>query len=136
MLKINLRDGRTLGFDLADEADNEEWEKLQSSSGFQRAITGIGIHYGQTLHALPIPKKFRRVSFEGGAIARDGGVVGERVVCHADQVRVVLSVYFASGTMPKHVRVDVARLGRPRFVTKYRPLPQAVDGRKDGLSLR
>lgn len=132
MLKVNLRDGCTLGYNLTDMAEKVEWERQQESSRFQRSITGIGIHHDQTLHALPIPRKFRRVSFGGEAIVRGDEVVGERIVCQADQVRISLSVYFASGTMPKHVRVDVAHLGQPRFVARHRASPQEVDGRRGG----
>lgn len=117
MLKVHISDGRTLSFELGDEAQREEWEKLSASSAFQESIRGVALLHNRTLNTLPLPKQFRTRRFSAGLISareKDGErVLGERVVCQADTVRVSITAYYTR--TPKMVRVDVVRSGWMRY---------------------
>jgi hypothetical protein len=117
VLKVHLADGRTLSFELGDEAQRGAWERSAQSSTFQSTIRGVALLHNRTLHTLPLPKQFKSLRFSAELITSkgEGGerVTGERVVCQADAVRVSITAYYTQ--TPKMVRVDVARTGRMRF---------------------
>lgn len=129
MLKINLRSGLTLTVDLADAEQRRLWEERQGAAVFQREVTGIAIHEAGMLHTMPVPLRFERASFTAERILRDGECVGERVACHADEVVVTLSVYRDGPLRPGMTRVDVRRIGRPRYQRPGRAPQQALQGR-------
>ena len=117
MLKVHLSDGRTLSFELGDEGQRQEWDRLSASSAFQESIRGVALLHNRTLHTLPLPKQFRSLRFSAGLLVSKGGevgkVTGERVVCQADAVRVSITAYYTQ--TPKMVRVDVMKTGWQRF---------------------
>lgn len=120
MIKVNLKDGKTLSYDLQDEKAVKEWEELSSHQDFQQRITGIGIIYNAQWYTLPLPKKFRQVFFQFELVENnkkdapeDRKYVGERVKCYADDTLISLLVYY--GSRPKMSRVDVIKLGKRRF---------------------
>ena len=128
MLKINLRSGRTLTFDLADAEQRRDWEARQATAAFQREVTGIAIHEAGMLHAMPVPSCFGRAAFSAERIFRDDSDVGERIFCHADDIVVTLSVY-REGARPAMARVDVRRIGRPVYLRSGRAPQQDLRGR-------
>ncbi len=120
MIKINLRSGRTLSYDLNDPVGCEEWEKDFSDSKFQTQITGIGIIFNSHWYTLPLPRKFRQLSFHAELVEstkkdvpRDRKFIGERLRCYADDILISLLVYY--GNRPKMCRVDIIKIGKRRF---------------------
>ncbi len=115
MLKLNLRSGKTLSFDLCEPAGLAEWQRRQSEAAFQREITGAGIQTGGVLHVIPLPRRFARARYWAEPVRSGGQVIGERLGCHADAVEVRLSVLFP-GERPGAVRVELERIGTPRWL--------------------
>ena len=117
MLKIHLADGKTLSFELGDEAQRKAWEELSASNAFQATIRGVALLHNRTLHTMPLPKQFKTLRFSAGLFTSkaSGGekIAGERVTCQADAVRVSITAYYTQ--TPKMVRVDVVRSGWQRF---------------------
>ena len=120
MIKVHLRDGKTLSFDLTVDDERKRWEEMSSHREFTEMVTGMGVLHDKHWHTLPSPKMFHRYEY-GAELVRTvkNGVetnVGERVTLQADDVRVTLMVYF--GHRPKMARVDMKRIGKQRFSPK------------------
>lgn len=123
-LKVNLRDGRTLTFDLTSAQDLARWQASQSSPSFQRAITGLALHQG-CLHTLSTPKRYRRIAYSAELLRDAAGLpVAERISCHADDTLASITLYFRQS--PKLVRYDLSRVGTPRYVSRGNPWPQSA----------
>lgn len=118
MLKVHTSDGKTLSFELRDEAQRSEWENLCASNAFQETIRGVALLHNRTLHTFPLPKQFKVRRFSAGLLTvpvKDGEkVLGERVMCQADTIRVTITAYYTR--TPKMVRIDVMRSGWQRHV--------------------
>jgi len=117
VLKVNLRDGRTLTFDLLDPAEMQAWCAHQADPKFQSEITGAGIQHDGTLLALPVPQGFHRKVYEAEVLYRGNGdgrkVAAERLTCYADSIR--LSVTAHHGNRPRVVKYAAAKVGRMRY---------------------
>ena len=125
MLKVNLKDGKTIAFDLKDESNLKEWLELSSGEVFQRQITALGKIHNSQWYTLPIPKKFRRISFEAELVENskrnvpiERKYIGERLKCYADDILISLLVYY--GNRPRMSRIDVIKLGKRRFDPKIK----------------
>ena len=122
MVKVNLKDGRTLAFDLGATGDERRWKAAASVADFQRTITGMALLHGGELHALPLPKSFHSVSWSADALRdRENAIVGERISVQADDTLATITLYFRE--TPKLTRFDLRRIGRPRFVSRGRAMP-------------
>ena len=117
MIKVNCKNGKTLSFNLADDKEANEWQKLSGEGEFQSQITGIGILYNTQWHTLPMPKRFRRIDVKAELIrVQKEGImreIGERIVYQADDIQISLIVYY--GNRPKMARIDVKKIGKKRF---------------------
>ena len=119
LIKINLRNGETLSFDLQIPLEAKQWRERSSDMVFQKEITGIGIIFNSHWYTLPFPKKFRTVSFQAELVENtkkgkdNKQYVGERIRCFADNVMVTLMVYY--GNRPKMSRVDLVHIGKRRL---------------------
>lgn len=121
MIQANLRDGRTLSFDLRTALEREAWERCQADRTFQSQIQALGICHDGARHMLPAPVRFARVAYTAEVLEKDGRPVAERINLQADDV--VLSITLYTG-QAKVARTDLRRIGRPRFVPKGLPWPQ------------
>lgn len=119
LIKVHLRNGETLSFDLHIPKEADRWGERSSDMNFQKEITGIGIIFNSHWYTLPFPKKFRNVFFEAELVENtkknkdDNKFVGERIKCFADNVLICLMVYY--GKRPKMSRVDLIHCGKRRF---------------------
>jgi len=116
MIKVNIKSGETLSFDLNSEIGLNEWIKCHNDIKFQNSITGIGIIYSSQWYTLPLPKKFMTSIFYAEIVKNrknNNESVGERVICHSDEIRVSLLVYY--GKRPRMCRIDVKKIGKCRF---------------------
>lgn len=117
MLKVHVTDGRTLSFDLNDEGQRGEWDRLAASSAFQSTIRGVALLHNHTLHVVTLPKGFRSLRFSAELLKQRAGgkeqVLGEVVVCQADMIRTSLTVFYKPTS--RVARVDTVRSGRQRF---------------------
>lgn len=120
MLRVNLADGRTLSFDLADPEQLAAWRRHQATNSFQATIRGMSVLHDKRLTTLPVPRRFRAIAFSAEPLVEHEGVIGELVSCQADDVRVTCTVYFGGG---KITRTDLVRTGRPRFRPEGCPWP-------------
>ncbi len=124
MLIVNFKDGTALNFDLKKPDDLAQWLEWQNESDFQNRITGIGIIHEKKFVAMPLPKNFRSLKFYAELVPgkRNGEtvIVGERVMCHADQILLSLLVYTYTEPQPPPVfsRFDVKRVGKQMFPGK------------------
>lgn len=127
MIKLNFKDGTTLEFDLNTEDDLKQWVEWSSEIDFQDRITGIGILHQKKFHTLPLPKGFRRINFQAELVRkiRKGKerVIGERLSCHADSIRLSILVYTCDNPpAPILSRIDLTRIGKQRgpYTTELR----------------
>lgn len=119
MLKLNFKDGTTLEFDLTKHDDYQQWVEWSSVRDFQERITGIGILHDKKFHTFPFPEGFGRVRFAAELVHREkGGVkrqLGEQLICHADNIQLVLLVYtYKNPAPPVLSRVTMKRIGKQR----------------------
>jgi len=117
---VNLKDGTTVSFDLKDPVDHERWKQMAASNSFQNEMTGVGIIFNSHWYTLPLPKRFRQISFQAELVENskkdappDRRWVGERVKVYVDDVLVSLLVYY--GNRPRMSRIDVVKVGKRRY---------------------
>lgn len=117
MIKVNLKNGSTLSYDLTEPDQKAKWLSDSENVDYQEQITAIGIIFNSQWFALPIPKRFRQINFEANLVESKKKTgpkfTGERIKCYADDVLISVQVYW--GHKPKMSRVDVVRIGRRRF---------------------
>lgn len=120
MLKVNFKDGTTLEFDLDVAEDVRQWDEWSNASDFQGRITGIGILHNKRFLTLPCPKKFRKVRFYADLVYSEkkgeSRLMGERIVCHADDIKLQLLVYtYKNPPPPVLCRMDMEKIGKQMF---------------------
>jgi hypothetical protein len=119
LLRANLRDGRTLCFDLLDEAGATEWATHQADPGFQAVVTGLSVAWDRELYTLPLPRAFKKTSYTAELIRDKAGTAnGIRIAVLADDAHASLTLYFTGS--PKVTRYDLRRVGKPRFLVPDR----------------
>ena len=118
MIKINRKDGLTLSFDLSDEKQLEDVTRKLEDRKFVDGITGMNSLYNTFWHALMVPKNFGKVTYTVEKVKhlKDGieKVIGERIICHADNVRLTILVYY--NFRPKMARIELKKVGKQRFI--------------------
>lgn len=120
MIKVNLNDGKILSFDLNKSSDWQQWLEWSSSQDFQNRITGIGILHDRRFHTLQYPKNFKKVNVYAESVfnKRNGEKrkLGERVIVHADQIKLELLVYtYDEPKPPIQSRTTMTMIGRQMF---------------------
>ncbi len=120
MIKVNFRDGTTLGFDLNSDDDRQQWEEWSSASEFQSNITGIGIVHNNRFLTFPFPRGFKTVKFYAGLVYSNKKgqrrLIAEQLVCHADEIKHTMLVYtFKDPPPPILCRVHMERIGKQMF---------------------
>jgi hypothetical protein len=106
MVSLNLKDGKTVKFNLSEEADRESFNAYGRDAG---KVTGIWITNNKKSCTLPIPTRFRRVLFYCELIK-----TGEAIVVQADGVRLVITNYYGDGS--PNVRVNLIKTGKQMFM--------------------
>ena len=120
MIKVNLSDGKIISFDLDKPSDRKQWIEWSSLKDFQSRITGIGILHNRKFHTLQYPKRFKRIRFYGESVFNEkNGMkrkLGERLIVHADQVKLELLVYTYDDPQPPiHSRTTMTFIGKQMF---------------------
>ena len=120
MIKVNFKDGTTLAFDLQKEDDRQQWLEWSSVRDFQTRITGVGILHDKRFITLPFPKRFKKIRFYAELVFSEKKgekrLLGERLVCHADETKVSMLVYTYNNPPPPVLcRIDVERIGKQMF---------------------
>lgn len=133
MIKVNFRDGTTLAFDLVKADDVKQWLEWSGVRDFQDRITGIGILHNKKFHTFTFPKKFRKVRFYAELVHSEKKgekrLLGERLICHADDVKMSLLVYTCANPPPPVLsRMDVERVGKQMFSTHAYEAVRGVEG--------
>lgn len=121
MIRVNLSTGRTLSFDLADEAAFRGWRAAQSREDFQSQIRGLSVVLradGRDVAAFvcPVPQGTGRPIWDAEIVREGDRVIREVVVCYVDRYVATLSVFWAGrrDRIPTG-RVDIERRGRLRL---------------------
>ena len=115
MVTLNFKDGRIEKFNLKDDTSREKFNSLGQcfSTKGSEVVTGIWFNTENHGITLPSPKRFRRVSFFGEIVYKNGEPKGERITVHADQVRMsITSWYRENGKMAK---VELFKIGKQIF---------------------
>ncbi len=120
MIKVNFKDGTTLAFDLTKASDVQQWDEWSNVKDFQERITGIGVLHNKKFHTFTLPRKFRKVRFYAELVHSEKRgerkLLGERLVCHADEIKLSLMVYTCQDPPPPVLsRMDVERVGKQMF---------------------
>jgi hypothetical protein len=123
VLCVHLKDGRTLQFDLQDEAQARSWLDLARRDDFQNTIRGATLHSNGVQYSIPRPVGFRRIwlfaeYLESDASHRFKG--GERLTVQLDGVRVTAMAH----NEQRAVRVSLSRTG----TQCYNPLMESIEG--------
>ena len=113
MIILNLKDGSTKCFDLSDVEEIGRFNDWGQNPDVKIKITGFTILTDQHKAALPTPQRFRRVSFFGEVIKKNGEPKGERLTVQADDVRIVTTAYY--GEEPKMVKAFIKKIGKQMF---------------------
>jgi hypothetical protein len=120
LIKVNKKDGKTLSFDLEKDAEYIDIQKKLDDDVFIGEITGINSLFNTFWHALTLPKNFRNVTYGVEKVKHfKNGIeqtIGEKIVCHADDVRLTILVYY--NTCPKMARIELKKVGKQRFIPK------------------
>lgn len=118
MIKINRKDGLTLSFDLDDDKQLEDITRKLEDKKFVDDITGMNSLYNTFWHALMVPKNFGKLNYTVEKVKhfKDGieKVIGEKIICHADNVRLTVLVYY--NIRPKMARIELKKVGKQRFI--------------------
>ncbi len=113
MLKVHLKDGRTLRFDLSDEQQARDWIANAGDLDFQSRITGVAIHHRGVQYSVPRPDGNDVFMFaervEPDRERRIKG--GERLICQTGDMRLTMMVHEAQ----KAARVNLVRTGTQRY---------------------
>ena len=120
MIKVNLNDGKVLSFDLNSASDYQQWLEWSSLQDFQNRITGIGILHEKKFHTFQYPKNFRKVNVYAESVfnTKDGSErkLGERLIVHADEVKLELLVYTYEDPKPPILsRTTMSFVGKQMF---------------------
>lgn len=111
---MNLDDGSVLSIDLRTVDGLRLWRERSLDPGFSMTVRGVSLALGDHRADLPLPRRFRELSFSAEVIRdRDDREVAERVSVHADGV--VLSLTLHLNGRSGRFRVDLDKRGRPRF---------------------
>jgi len=120
MIKINKKDGKTSSFDLNVVGQAGELTELMDNKDYIQSITGISSLHNTFWHALTKPKRFRKVNYFIELVKHKKNgvekVVGEKIICQADDVQLSILVYY--NIRPKMTRIELKKIGKPRFVPK------------------
>lgn len=109
MLKVHVRDGRTLAVDLDDEDQAHEWLSKFNDPVFQASITGLTVIQRGVQYSLPRPEGFRQVTLSAEPV--NAGKGGERVLLFADDVRIAMVCHHGQ----RAARVSLTRPGKRKF---------------------
>jgi len=114
LLKIHLSNGKTLSFNLCEQANAKELMELFKAKDFQESIRGMTVLHKGVSYSLVRPTGFSDVFFLAEDVAADPESKikgGERITCFVDNLRLGLMVHQAQ----RSVRVSVAKVGRQRY---------------------
>lgn len=118
MIKINRKDGLTLSFDLNDDVQYQDIRQKLEDIKFVDDITGMNSLYNTFWHALMVPKNFGKVTYAVEKVrhTKDGveKIIGEKIICHADNVRLTVLVYY--NVRPKMARIELKKVGKQRYM--------------------
>ena len=118
MLKVQMADGATLTFDLNVPADAERWQDIEADPKKQEAIRAVGVQHQGMWHVMPVPRRFRQISYGAWlswANSKNGGekrLASLRVRCQADNVAITMTLYYPNGKSPRMVKTDIKKTGR------------------------
>ena len=114
MLKVHTTAGLTSRVDLENEDEARQWIEKLRDPAFQQGISGLTIYQKGVQYSLPKPQGFGQIFLCAEFVEPDPDKKlkgGEKLVCVADDVRIVLMVHKAQ----KAVRVAVIKTGKQRF---------------------
>ena len=120
MIKVNLKNGQTLSFDLENIDEYSSLSDRLDDDVFVHSITGISVLHNKYWHAITVPQNFKTIKYfvERVKCVKNGieKYVGERIVCHADDIRLTTLVYY--NEKPRITRIDMKKVGNPRYTPK------------------
>lgn len=118
LIKVNRKDGKTLSFDLCRDEEYSDIQAKLDDVSFSKDITGINCLFNAFWHAITVPVNFRNIKYDVEKVKFSKGgvekIVGEKIICHADDVRLTVLVYY--NTCPKIARIELKKIGKQRYV--------------------
>lgn len=114
MIKIHLKDGKTLSFISSDPAQISKCMDLLSTAHFQENISGFTITNQGVSYSIPKPRDFGSsfMTIEAVQTEKEKLIKGyERVICHTGDIGISVTTYNSQ----KAARVDVTRPGRQTY---------------------
>ena len=117
MLKVHLKTGATLCFDLEQESDLQRWLEQASDTAVQDSISGLTVQENGVMYSVSRPEGFESLFMLAEnipAIGRAKG--GTKVLIRASD----LEIGFTGHRSQRAGRIDIARTGWSRFNGKNR----------------
>jgi hypothetical protein len=109
VLKVNLSDGRTLHYNLNDQADALAWSARSQDHAFQQKITALTILCDGVVYSLPRPvwgdATLTADLVHADAVRRIKG--GQMLACRTRSVEVAIMVHSSQ----RAARVDISQHG-------------------------
>lgn len=115
MIYVSRRDGSVRTYDLRTFEGRRDWAVDARDPFWQRAVTGVALAANGVRADLPLPRRFRDVTYAAELVHdRTGEPTAERVFAYCDGV--VLSITMYLNGRSGRFRVDADRRGTRRFI--------------------
>jgi len=119
VLKVQMANGDTLTFDLSKADQEQAWRSLEQNPTAQADIRAVGVLHQGMWHVMPTPKKFKQVTYKAWLNwdSKNGQerLASLRVGCQADNISIMMILYYPNGNSPRMVSTIVKRTGRQVF---------------------
>lgn len=130
MLQVHLTNGRTLHFDLENQAQVCEWISKAREPAFQTSISGLSLLYAGVQYSFPRPIGFRRIWLFAENMKADGSRKfkgGERITGQVDHIRATIMVHKGQ----RAVRIGLTNPG----TQCYNPVMELRRGGNNGVTI-
>lgn len=114
MVILNLRDGGTREFDLSRPEELKALNQVGRDPKYiADNVTALWIKTDRHSNTLPLPRKYKRITFWAETYSKDGELIRETVFCQADNTELAISAFFSDDR--NMTRLHLNRVGKPRF---------------------
>lgn len=111
MIILNMRDGSSRKYDLADPAQLASLNALGNSAAAMAGVSGVWLKTDTHATTIPAPRGFATSSLVAELLANESALVGERLTFQVDDVALSVLAYYGAGKTSNVMMQRVARRG-------------------------